>query len=725
MNNGMFIRSLLFHRVFHVAFLFFVAGLWVIQSATPSSSASHDSDRKPSTENPVTTETLKPTPSVIHEVRYRPTIEPQQDPFPLPPEMIGVDLTNQTAADVMAKSHGCVVCHQTVQDPHMNPAVQLGCTDCHGGDPDATIKEQAHIQPQFVGAWPPSANPVRSYTLLNYERPEFIRFANPGDLRIAHIACGQCHGEQILQVKKNMMTHGCMLWGAALYNNGAVPNKRSRYGESYSMDGTPQRLQTIPPPTPEEMERKGVLPYLDPLPRFQITQPGNILRVFERGGRFKLETGIPETKEEPGRPRTRLSNRGLGTLNRTDPTFLGLDKTRLLDPTLNFLGTNDHPGDFRSSGCTACHVIYANDRSPVNSGPYAQYGHLGMAASQPDAWALSIDPTIPKNESGHPIQHRFTSAIPSSQCIVCHIHPGTTVMNSYLGYMWWDLETDGEFMYPKEDRKITAEQYTQSTMSDPNEATARGLWSDPQFLENVADLNPQLQHTQFADFNGHGWVFRAVFKKDRQGNLLDHRGRVLEQVDARQREQAILVPQFIKQLYRNRDWDKGDPVLAAQVQQQEAELERLRDYLPVHMLDIHLEKGMHCVDCHFIQDVHGDTKLYGEVRAAIEITCQDCHGDIQNRPVQLEGKIPVMRTSGPAAKGAGRNLLAMRTPSGKRRFEVRGDKIIQNSMVEKDLSWEVTQVADTIDPAKPQYNARAALAKTVRFAPNGQNYDVG
>jgi len=42
-----------------------------------------------------------------------------------------------------------------------------------------------------------------------------------------------------------------------------------------------------------------------------------------------------------------LSNRGLGTATRTDPVFIGLAKTRLLDPTLNFLGTNDHAGDYR------------------------------------------------------------------------------------------------------------------------------------------------------------------------------------------------------------------------------------------------------------------------------------------------------------------------------------------------------------------------------------------
>src|SRR5439155_26736977 len=83
------------------------------------------------------------------------------------------------------------------------------------------------------------------------------------------------------------------------------------------------------------------------------------------------------------------------------------------------------------------------------------------------------------------------------------------------------------------------------------------------------------------------------------------------------------------------------------------------------------------------------------------------------------------RTTGPAAytsspDGNGRNLEAMRTPSGKRRFERQGDKIVQNSMVEKDLAWEVPQVVDTITPGHPRYNAKSALAKTVRFDDHDQ-----
>jgi hypothetical protein len=41
------------------------------------------------------------------------------------------------------------------------------------------------------------------------------------------------------------------------------------------------------------------------------------------------------------------------------------------------------------------------------------------------------------------------------------------------------------------------------------------------------------------------------------------------------------------------------------------------------MSSIHVDVGMHCVDCHFSQDVHGDGHLYGEVAQAIEIECVD------------------------------------------------------------------------------------------------------
>ena len=47
--------------------------------------------------------------------------------------------------------------------------------------------------------------------------------------------CGACHAEEVRNVSKSMMTHGGMLWGAALYNNGSYPIKDTQFGEIYTV----------------------------------------------------------------------------------------------------------------------------------------------------------------------------------------------------------------------------------------------------------------------------------------------------------------------------------------------------------------------------------------------------------------------------------------------------------------------------------------------------------
>ena len=90
------------------------------------------------------------------------------------------------------------------------------------------------------GAWGGSpANPKRSYTLLNKESPEFIRFVNPSDYRVAREACGSCHLEVIEAAERSLMSTGAMLWGGAAYNNGIVPYKNYIFGEAYTRDGKP------------------------------------------------------------------------------------------------------------------------------------------------------------------------------------------------------------------------------------------------------------------------------------------------------------------------------------------------------------------------------------------------------------------------------------------------------------------------------------------------------
>ena len=580
---------------------------------------------------------------------------------------------------------------------HGKDALGLTCTACHGGNPGATEKDLAHVRPRFPREWDSAGEfktRKRSGPLLARESLEFVRFINPGDLRVAGKTCGssECHSTETSAASNSMMRHGGMLWGAALYNNGGFPIKDTSFGESYSADGAPQRLIQIPQPTAEQRRLKGVLSFLDPIPRWEISQPGNVLRVFERGGKRRLEVGLPDKDEDPGKPDKGLSARGFGTAQRTDPVYLGLQKTRLHDPTLNFFGTNDHPGDYRSSGCTACHVIYANDRDPEHSTFYSSSGNLGLSQSS--------DTSIPKNESGHPIKHQLTSRIPTSQCMVCHMHPGENMVASYLGLTWWDNETDGDKMYPAQQHDPSSTEEQAKLNSNPEGSSLRGLWSEPDFLQKTGtqEFNNQLKRTQFADLHGHGWIFRQVFKRDREGNLLDAQNSVLSPDDPDRFKKAV------------------------------------------HLNDIHLEKGMQCVDCHFRQDAHGNGILYNEPRAAIEIGCIDCHGTIRERATLV--------TSGFAAgfgvkegkfeQGRGRNLatIRFRSPEGDRQLlfqRIRTDAkrkdehgneiilkagdIVQNSIVVPGRWWRVKQTADTINPNAPHpedYSVKSRYAKTMR-----------
>src|SRR5204863_39436 len=111
----------------------------------------------------------------------------------------------------------------------------------------------------------------------------FILVINPGDLRVAEQACGLCHGEIIRKVDHSMMNHGAMLWGAALYNNGGFYLKNYRFGQAYGADGAPLRLANYTPVTPQDTCLHGILPFIEPLPRFNLSNPGNILRIFEKG----------------------------------------------------------------------------------------------------------------------------------------------------------------------------------------------------------------------------------------------------------------------------------------------------------------------------------------------------------------------------------------------------------------------------------------------------------
>ncbi|WP_166036866.1 hypothetical protein [Sphingosinicella sp. YJ22] len=718
-----------------------------------------------------------------------------------------------------ARTSGCMSCHydSDAHTMHRSPAVVLGCTDCHGGNPRiagdpnlahddpryVAARDQAHVLPRYPGGWhwPSSANPARSYTLLNIEAPEFVRFVNPADYRVVRESCGACHIEIIEAAERSLMATGAMLWGGGAYNNGILPYKNYITGEAYTRTG--QNAVIVSPPNGQptaEQRARGVLGALYPLPTWHVFPPADVFRVFERGGRNIgtqfAEIGLPNPSgsiqrlEEPGRPDIRQSNRGPGTGLRVAIAVLNIHKTRLNDPYMWFMGTNDQPGDYRHSGCAGCHVIYANDRQPQHSLTYAQYGRDGQtqtcdptirnlaqhdahtekhrreaplpvtgqraagsplsttcgesAEASPPAEAHGEDhgdsgdatgaaPADANHatmrERGHPVRHVFTRAIPTAQCMTCHMHQPNIFLNSYLGYTMWDYEADADLMWPGPENRLqmpeglTAEQqerwretyrqqrYPSASQTfeildrNPEAAAPRGLWGDVDFLREVYEqINPRARMTQFADYHGHGWNFRGIFRRDREGNLVDVRG---ERIDVTGADGRLASAEEIQ---RREVFQRSGETLFPEVGNNNGRA--------VHMMDIHAEVGLQCADCHFAQDAHGNGFLYGEVANAIEIGCRDCHGTARD--------YANLRTSNVAAPPRGRNLELIRNEDGRRRFEwmecgqaqqmvadaiERGEQIlprqltcpdnrqvlIQRSIVDPNLFWVVSQVRDSVD----------------------------
>ena len=509
------------------------------------------------------------------------------------------------------------------------------------------------MQPRYPDSWhyPSSANPERSYTLLNRESPEFIRFVNPSDYRVASEACGACHQPIIDANMRSLMATGAMLWGGAAYNNGILPFKNYILGESYTANGEAAKIIGAPV-DPALAAKHGILPELYPLPPWESVRPGDIFRVFEHGGRnitnLFPETGLPnalgqiQRLEEPGRPDIRQSNRGPGTGARISVPVINIHKTRLNDPLTWFLGTNDQPGDYRSSGCAVLPRRVCQRPRSAAFRPVCRATATAAAVASRRSDDSGGDP-------GHPLKHAFTRAIPTSQCMVCHMHQPNMFVNSYLGYTMWDYESDAPSMWPEQQQELERERGSRRARPQPGRRRRSRQVGRPRVPEE-------------------GVGAESAAARTRSSPTTTATAGISAPCTSATCAATCSMPTA-------RSSSNDDP-------------EKFKK--AVHLSSIHVDNGMHCVDCHFTQDNHGNGHLYGEVASAIEIECKDCHGTAQT--------YPTLRTSGPAAPPGGTDMRLYRNSDGQRRFEWRDGKLLQRSALDPALEWELSLVKDSVNP---------------------------
>ena len=196
----------------------------------------------------------------------------------------------------------------------------------------------------------------------------YQKFVNPSNLRVVDETCGQCHEKHTDNVKKSMMATSTGHHAGGLYLGGVQDTKQPTFS-TFAIEDLDGEV---------------------PVSEGAVQQLPDLLDYDQNADQSKFETHYAAV---PGQAcvRCHLWTRGKGYRGAKQADGTGLD------------------GLYRADGCAACHVIYAND---------------GISKSE--------DTSINKDEKGHPLIHRVTSAIPSEQCIHCH-HRGARIGLSFQG----------------------------------------------------------------------------------------------------------------------------------------------------------------------------------------------------------------------------------------------------------------------------------------------------
>lgn len=402
----------------------------------------------------------------------------------------------------------CQSCHQPLGDDgtalgleDAHPWQELTCVECHGGNPDEVTLAGAHVptrnSPKFLKS-------LTSVELDNVDQ-EYLRFINPGDIRVVEHTCEGCHAEEVAVVRNSMMAH----------TSGEITVARYRAGAQE-----------------EELALFGALDLFDP--DYDPSIPTTVESIVQ----FNPDPLLGDARFDYGLAQDHYMESSCFRCHFGD------------------FGENKFKGDFRSSGCTACHMLYAND---------------GLSRSD--------DALLDHQRPPHPIRHQLTSAIPVDQCTHCHYRGGRLGI-SFQGYR----ESGGSGFDPV----------------------------------NTATLGQ--------DLHGHD------------------------------------VNYYITDEDLANDYDETPP-------------------------DIHFEKGMVCIDCHTVFDVHGDGHLYSDTSAAVEIRCETCHGTIDEEATLVTTRDRPLTN-----------------------VERNDDGEIWLTSKMTGQQHKVSQVAHSLDPASSSFSAAAAIA---------------
>ncbi|MFN0059690.1 MAG: hypothetical protein ACKVX7_14630 [Planctomycetota bacterium] len=282
--------------------------------------------------------------------------------------------------EVAATSESCMQCHNGsfhddysgpgLENPHPFPgAGSIRCTTCHGGHGDAVGATASHVPPPpEIGDEQFQTQNAQAYfnrlTLagidkyedyvvngVTYSALDYLQFVNPGDIRVVKEgrSCGQCHMPHAECVAKSPLATEVGILSGARYAMGAanaVPANQGLYED-----------------TAGDYAWRAVT---DPDFVFVPTTIGPVGELIEYPVySVRNQFGPDDIFLNPNYLAAALDD----DVNPDNSVITGSPLANLFHEQISFTcgdchlgsaGANNRYGDFRSSGCTACHMRYSS-----------------------------------------------------------------------------------------------------------------------------------------------------------------------------------------------------------------------------------------------------------------------------------------------------------------------------------------------------------------------------
>ncbi|MFT4541878.1 MAG: hypothetical protein ACI841_002239 [Planctomycetota bacterium] len=388
-----------------------------------------------------------------------------------------------------------------IEDPHpFGDASNMACTTCHGGNGAGEDKDDSHIPPPpEIGDSDNLEHNAQAYfnrlTLTGIDRFEdyevdgitytaidYLQFINPGDLRVVQEerSCGECHSGHSDVVGMSLLATSAGVLSGATYSIGAE-NKVEASRDSHHDTAADMGFRAVSDPNFDELTaRVGGVGELVEFPVYSARTDDSSTAIVNNDAynAFDLSNDL----EADGRV---ISDSNLARLFHEQTAFT------CGDCHLGSAGANNRYGDFRSSGCTSCHMQYSLDGRSGSGDP-------NMNPMEP------LDPDqIRAPERSHISRHLIRSVaktLPSGEhvegisdfaCAGCHQGSNRTVMQ------YWGIRLD------QNEDVHRRQQYPANPVTFVDTGEDPRLF-DPEVENRTFNGRRDRQYLAFEDYDGDG-----------------------------------------------------------------------------------------------------------------------------------------------------------------------------------------------------------------------------